>query len=298
MTTSGKQTQATNPPSTVLGRQLGDELRKYRERAGLTTAQVAQALDCTKGKVSRIENGRVPLRSPDLAAMLRLYGMGEDEATLTRLNALARSANKRRREGWWNEHGNVLADTYREFISLEATATRVCTFQCQTVPALLQTPDYARALAVANRSWSKPEEIEQFVTVRVARQQRLTADEPLHVWAVLAEGVLHQQVGGPTTLSEQLRHLEVMAERPNVTIQVIPFRAGAHASMAGPYVILEFPEAGASDVILLDNPSGCVWLEQAHQIAEYRGLWDDARTRALSPVESVAKIRSLTATKE
>ncbi|WP_443066448.1 DUF5753 domain-containing protein [Streptomyces sp. NBC_01262] len=133
---------------------------------------------------------------------------------------------------------------------------------------------------------------------RLARQQRLLTDEPLRVWAVLAEGALHQEVGGPAVLCEQLRHLEGLTASPNVTIQVIPFRAGAHASMAGPYVILGFPELGASDVVLLDNPSGCMWLEQPPQIAEYQGLWDDVRTRALSPVESAAKITALKTSKE
>ncbi|MFF1869587.1 helix-turn-helix domain-containing protein [Kitasatospora herbaricolor] len=284
--------KAPNAPSTVLGRQLGDELRVMRERAGLTTAQVAMELDCTKGKISRIENGRSPVRTPDLVAMLRRYGE-DDSETVERLAELARAANKRRRAGWWNEYGSVLADTYRDFIALEAVASSVRTFQSQIVPALLQTPDYARALSVASRRWSLPEEIEQFVSVRLTRQQRLTEDDPLSVWAVLAEGALRQQVGGPAVMRDQLAHLAEMSARPNVTVQVVPFRVGAHASMVGPYVILGFPSASALDVVLLDNPSGSMWLERAPEVATYVDLWNDVRTKALSPVESLELINSI-----
>ncbi|MFE2721738.1 helix-turn-helix domain-containing protein [Kitasatospora sp. NPDC059327] len=281
-----------NAPSTVLGRQLGDELRAMRERAGMTTADVAAELDCTKGKISRIENGRSPLRAPDLTAMLRFYGQ-DDPATAERLAELARAANKRRRGGWWNEYGGVLADTYRDFIALEAVASSVRTYQSQIVPALLQTPDYARALSVASRRWSRPEEIEQFVSVRLLRQHRLTDEEPLSVWAVLAEGALRQQVGGPVVMRDQLAHLAEMSARPNVTVQVVPFRVGAHASMVGPYVILSFPSTSAMDVVLLDNPSGSMWLERPPEIATYSDLWDDVRTKALSPVESLELINSI-----
>ncbi|MFI8081464.1 helix-turn-helix domain-containing protein [Kitasatospora sp. NPDC086009] len=284
--------KAPNAPSTVLGRQLGDELRTMRERAGLTTADVAAELDCTKGKISRIENGRSPVRAPDLAAMLRLYGTG-DAATTERLTELARTANKRRRSGWWNEYGDVLADTYRDFIALEAVASSVRTFQSQTIPALLQTRDYARALSVASRRWKQPEEIEQFVSVRLTRQNRLTEDEPLSVWAVLAEGALRQQVGGPSVMRDQLAQLATAAAMPNVTVQVVPFRVGAHASMAGPYVILGFPSASALDVVLVDNPSGSMWLERAPEVEVYVDLWDDVRTKALSPVESLELINSI-----
>lgn len=282
----------SNPPSTVLGRQLGEELRAFRERRDLSTAEVACHLDCTKGKISRIENGRSPLRAPDLLAMLRLYGV-DDESTIDRLVALARSANQRRRTGWWNEFENVLASTYRDFIALEAVASHVRTFQSQTIPALLQTPDYTRALAVANRRWTRPEEIEQFVSVRLTRKRRLSDDEPLSLWAVLAEGAIRQEVGGPSVMRRQLDHLAEMAEHPNVTVQVVPFRAGAHASMAGPYVILGFPEASALDVVLLDNPTGSMWLEKPDEVEFYKTLWDDARTHALSPVQSLSLVTSL-----
>jgi transcriptional regulator with XRE-family HTH domain len=285
--------RVASAPSTVLGRQLGEELRGMRERVGLSTSAVAEALDCTKGKISRIENGRSPVRMPDLTAMLRLYGVDE-QAVHERLAELARTANKRRRgSGWWSEYGNVLADTYRDFIALETVASSVRTFQSQMIPALLQTPDYARALTAAGRRWKQPDEIEQFVTVRLMRQQRLTADPPLSLSVVLAEGALRQQVGGPAVMREQLAHLVDAAAMPNVSVRVVPFSIGAHASMAGPYVILGFPSEAAMDVVLLDNPSGSMWLEGATEVETYLELWNDVCTKALSAAESLELINSI-----
>ncbi|MEU9287113.1 helix-turn-helix transcriptional regulator [Streptomyces sp. NPDC048275] len=280
----------TPNPSTVLGRQLGDELRRLREEAGLTTVQAADALDCTKGKISRIENGRVAVRLPDLMAMLQAYQVLDAELR-ERLTVLARKANRRRRQGWWNQYSSVLADTYRDYIALEAMAESIRTFQAQLVPGLLQIPEYIRAVTVASRQWDSGDEIEKFVQVRLARQQRLTGDSPLRLWAVLSEAVLLQQVGGPQVMKAQLQHLLDASERPNVTVQVLPFSRGAHASMFGPYVVLGFPEEGALDVVLADNPTGSTWLEREAEVARYRDLFDAARTSALSPVESRALIQ-------
>ncbi|MER6009357.1 helix-turn-helix domain-containing protein [Streptomyces bluensis] len=280
----------TSSPSTVLGRQLGDELRRLRETAGLTTTQAAAALDCTKGKISRIENGRVAVRLPDLTAMLHAYGATDTEPR-ERLTALARKANRRRRQGWWNEYGSVLADTYRDYIALEAMAGTIRTFQAQLIPGLLQTPEYIRAVTVASRQWQSADEIEKFVQVRLARQERLTGDSPLRLWAVLSEAVLLQQVGGPEVTKAQLEQLLAVSELPNVTVQVLPFSRGAHASMFGPYVVLSFPEEAALDVVLADNPTGSTWLEREAEVSRYQELFDAARTTALSPVESRTLIR-------
>ena len=122
-----------------------------------------------------------------------------------------------------------------------------------TVPAPRVLP-----VTVASRQWQTADEIEQFVHVRLTRQERLVSDSPLRLWAVLSEAVLLQQVGGPEVMRAQVKHLLDAAERPNVTIQVLPFSRGAHASMFGPYVVLGFPEEAALDVVLADNPTGSI----------------------------------------
>ncbi|GHA82883.1 MULTISPECIES: helix-turn-helix domain-containing protein [Streptomyces] len=279
-------------PSTVLGRQLGDELRRFREQAGLSTAEAADVLDCTKGKISRIENGHVPVRTPDLIALMHAYEVADPDAR-ERLASLARTANRRRREGWWHQYGSVLADTYRDYIEMETICDSIRTYQVQLVPGLLQTPEYGRAVTVASRAWQTPEEIEQFVQVRLARQERLTGADPLELWAVLAEGVLHQQVGGRSVMRAQLDHLASLAERPNVTVQVLPFSRGAHPGMFGPYLLLSFPRVSALDLVLTETPTGNIWMERESEVSRYRDLFDDARTSALPPTDSLSLIRRI-----
>ncbi|MDJ0379345.1 helix-turn-helix transcriptional regulator [Streptomyces sp. G-G2] len=279
-------------PSTVLGRQLGDELRRLREAAGLTTAAAAKALDCTGGKISRIENGHVPVRTPDLVALMDAYGVSAPE-TRERLGALARRANRRRREGWWHQYGSVLADAYRDYIEMEDICDSIRTFQAQLVPGLLQTAEYGRAVTVASRAWHSAEEVDQFVQVRLARQERLAGERKVELWAILAEGVLRQQVGGPTVMRDQLEHLADMAEQPNITVQVLPFSRGAHSGMFGPYLLMSFPRIAAQSLVLTETPTGNIWMEQESEVARYRELFDDARTSALPPTESLGLIRHI-----
>lgn len=277
-------------PSTVLGRQLGDALRRFRENAGLTTAEAAEVLDCTKGKISRIENGHVPVRMPDLTALTEAYGV-RDTATRERLATLARRANRRRREGWWHQYGSLLGDAYRDQIEMESICDSIRTYQVQLIPGLLQTPEYGRAVTVASRAWKTAEEIDRFIEVRLARQERLTGNEPLEFWAVLAEGALRQRVGGPAVMRAQMEHLAAMAERSNVTVQVLPFSRGAHSGMFGPYLLMSFPQMASLDLVLTETPAGNIWLERESDVACYRTLFDDARTAALPPAESLALIQ-------
>ncbi|BCL31391.1 transcriptional regulator [Streptomyces aurantiacus] len=255
-------------------------------------AEAAEALDCTKGKISRLENGHVPVRAPDLAALMHAYRVHDPE-TRDRLSAIALRANRRRREGWWHQYGSVLGDSYRDQIELEAICDSVRTYEVQLIPGLFQTAEYGRAVTVASRAWQTAEEIDQFVQVRLARQQRLTGDEPMELWAVLAEGVLRQHVGGPSVMHAQLEQLAAMAERPNITVQVLPFSRGAHSGMFGPYLLLSFPQVTSLDLVLTETPTGNIWMEREAEVAYYRGLFDDARTTALPPTESLALIRRI-----
>lgn len=282
----------TVKPSTVLGRQLGDELKRFRDAAGVSMSEAAALLDCTKGKISRLENGHVPVRIPDLNALMEAYRI-DDRETRDRLTALARRANRRRREGWWHQYGSVLGDAYRDQIELEAICDRVRTYEAQLIPGLLQTAEYGRAITVASRAWKRPEEIEQFVQVRLARQERLTGDAPLELWAVVAEGALRQHVGGSAVMATQLEHMAAMAELPNITVQVLPFECGAHSGMFGPYLVLSFPQVTALDLVLTETPTGNLWIEREQEVAYYRELFDDARTSALPPTDSLTLIRRI-----
>lgn len=256
----------------------------------MSTADAAEVLDCTKGKISRLENGHVPVRAPDLMALMQAYGV-EDQEARERLKALSLRANRRRHEGWWRQYESFLGDAYRDQIEMEDICESIRAYQVQLVPGLLQTPEYGRAVTVASRAWQTPEEIDKFIEVRLARQERLAGESPLDFWAVLAEGVLHQQVGGSAVMRAQLEHLTAMAERPNVTLQVLPFSRGAHSGMFGPYLLLSFPQVASLDLVLTETPTGNIWMEREPEVACYRSLFDDARTAALPPTESLALIQ-------
>lgn len=176
---------------------------------------------------------------------------------------------------------------------MEAICESIRTYQVQLVPGLLQTAEYGRAVTVASRAWRTPEEIDQFVRVRLTRQERLTGEAPLTYWAVLAEGVLRQQVGGPEVMGAQLRHLVTMARQPNVTLQVLPFSRGAHASMYDPYLLLTFPQMASLDLVLTETPAGNIWMERESEVACYQALFDGARMAALPPTESLTLIQQV-----
>ncbi|MGP3922342.1 helix-turn-helix domain-containing protein [Streptomyces sp. 8N616] len=283
---------AAGRTSTVLGRKLGGELLKLRDASGLTQPQAADALTATQTKIVKIERGVSPVRDPDLHALCDLYAVERESPVRARLLALAKADRDRRRaSGWWQEY-TELGDLV-EYIQLEDGASTIRTYQNQLVPGLLQTPQYARAVAVADDVWQDPDEVDQFVHVRIARQARLTDDDPLELWAVLSEAVLRQQVGGAEAMKGQLERLLDVSGMPNVKLQVLPFSAGAHASMSGPFVIVGFEEPAAVDVIYLETPGSRLWLEREEDANRHRGLFDNVRRSALSAEDSRALIQGL-----
>lgn len=180
-----------------------------------------------------------------------------------------------------------------EYVALEDIATGIRTWQLSMVPGLLQTPDYARALAVGNGNWTEPHEIEPFVEFRMARQSRLAGAAPLHLWAVLHESALRQLVGGPDVMRDQLTHVLAMADRPNVHVQVLPLIAGAHPGMTSAFTVVSFAEPGALDVVHVDTSSSSLWLESDTD-ADYHGrLFDRISRLSLAERNSVRLIEAV-----
>lgn len=157
---------------------------------------------------------------------------------------------------------------------------------------LLQTPAYARALADADPAFA-PSDVERWVQLRITRQEVLTRAEPVTLHAVLDEAALRRAVGGPSVMREQLAHLLAAAARPNITLQVAPFATGAHSALAGPFVILSFPEGTDTDVIYVENQTGGLYLEKDHEVARYHQTFDRLQTAAASPEESLDLIRAV-----
>lgn len=267
---------------TLRKRRLVSELRRLREAADLTIEDVAGRLECSASKISRIETGRVGVTPRDVRDMLAAYGA--DRSTLDELVQLARDA---RRRAWWDEFGDVAPGRY---VGFEADAEEVRTYQGLMVPGLLQSEDYTRALIRAVLPDAAPAEVDRRVELRKARQALLAEDDPLRLHAVVDEAALRRLVGGPQVMAEQLRRLNEVGERPNITLQVASFEAGGHAAMDGPFVILSFPEQSDPAVVYIESPKGDVYWEQPSDVARYSDMFARLSAESLDPAASSALI--------
>lgn len=268
---------------TVRRRRLAAELRRLRERAQLTIEDVAEKLECSTSKISRIETEHVGVSPKDARELLKLYGVPDDQ-----LEALVQLSKEARKKGWWHAYNEVFTGA---FVGLEAEASSLRAYQALLVPGLMQTQDYMRAVIRAARPDATAAQVDKRVKARLARQQLITEPDPPSYWAVIDEAVLCRSVGGGEVMRAQL---EWLAERattlPHVTIQVLPFAAGAHAGMEGPFLILGFPEQADPDVVYVDNTTAGIYLEEPAEILRYTLMFDHLRAAAMSPDESVRRI--------
>jgi transcriptional regulator with XRE-family HTH domain len=271
---------------TVRRRRLGAELRRYRETAGLTIDHVADRLDCSASKISRLETGQTGSSPRDVRDMLTLYQVGEPE-----LEDLMEVARETRQRGWWQPYGSVLTGAY---IGFEAAAQTIRSYEAQCIPGLLQTEEYARSLInAASYQHVAPDETDNRVRVRLARQELLTQDEPVDFWCVLDEAALRRLVGGREVMQRQLNHLICTVARPNVTVQVLRLDVGAHPGMEGSFVLLAFPDEADTDTVYVTMATGGVFQEKVDELSRYSMIFDRLRDLALPPDESTELMAQL-----
>jgi hypothetical protein len=280
-TTPGPGEEMTGP--TVPRRQLGRHLRAARNQAKLTTKLAAQALEWSEPKLWRIETGQTTLRSLDVEAMCRVYG-----ATADLTQGLMVLARESKTAGWWHPHGADIPDWLDLYLGLEEAATRLQRYEPDLVPGLLQTEAYARAVLQAEHPGLGEPELARRVQARAARQAlliRVTA--PLTVEVLLSEAVLNRPAGGPQVMAGQLTALADAALMPNVSIRVVPLRAGLHRGvLSGPFAILRFPLNGDGQeteppVVYVPGFTGALYLEQPAQIRRYHDVYTDIAAAAL-----------------
>ncbi|MFI9248975.1 helix-turn-helix domain-containing protein [Streptomyces sp. NPDC053069] len=276
----------------VRRRKLGAELRTLRTGAGLTSGEAARLVGWHQSKVSRIETGASGVKPADVRLLLDAYGV-EDGQLRELLLMLAGSEGTGDRHGWWHAYRGVLPPTYRDFISLESQARAMRTLETTVVPGLLQTPEYARAVTRAAVKGLDDERLDALVEVRLARQDVLRADPPLKLCAVLDEAVLRRQVGGPEVMNRQLARLMEAARLPQVRLQVLPFGAGAHVGLTGPFVIFSFPSTSDLDVVVLDQLTSSLYLERKEDLMAYSEAFDTLRMHALSPEDTLEYIAGI-----
>ncbi|MEU1592138.1 helix-turn-helix transcriptional regulator [Streptomyces sp. NPDC005708] len=276
----------------VRRRKLGAELRDLRARTRLTSGEAAALVGWHQSKVSRIETGASGVKPADVGRLLDAYGVEEPELRELLL-MLAGSEDGGGRQNWWNAYRGVLPPTYRDFISLESQASGIRTLETSVVPGLLQTPEYARAVTWAAVGGLEDDKLDALVEVRLARQDVLRADPPLSLWAVLDEAVLHREVGGPKVMARQLQRLLDAARLPQVRLQVLPFAAGAHIGVTGPFVIFSFPSRSDLDVVVLDHLTSSLYLERKEDLQAYSEAFNSLRIHALSPEDTLDYIAAL-----
>jgi hypothetical protein len=267
---------------TVLRMVLGTQLRRLREAAGISREAAGHTIRASEAKIGRLELGRVGFKARDVADLLTLYSVSDEEEREAFL-ALARRANV---PGWWHQYGDLLPGWFETYLGLEQASAAIRSYEVQFVPGLLQTEDCARAaIRIKDVPGSKCE-VERRVALRMARQKFLTQPEAPHLWMVLDEAALRRPLGSREVMQAQVRHLIEMAELPNITLQVLPFAAGGHAAAGGQFTILRFAGLDLPDIVYVEQLTTALYLDKKNDTNSYLLVMDNLCIQALSPADT------------
>lgn len=273
----------TVPPRTTptaRQRRLGAELRKLREHSGQSTVEAARRLSVTPSRVSAIEGGRYGVSGERVRTFAHNYGCTDEEL----IDALAAMTTGRHRI-WWDEYRDVLPADMLDLAELEYHAASICTTQVSHLPGLLQTVDYARCIFRQHIPELPPPLLEYRTSHRIKRQQIFLGDSPKPFQAIIHEAALQMRFGGRQVTESQLLYLAEMSERPNITVQVVPFAAGDFPGSGQTVVYAEGP-LPQLDTVQLDTEHGAELLFADAQLANYRTSIGRFKAIALAPAAS------------
>jgi hypothetical protein len=262
---------------------VGAKLRRLRTDMGLTREEAAEAIRASEWKIHRLENGQVGFKQRDIVDLLRRYRV-TDPAEIGELLAMAREANN---PGWWQRYTDVLPQWFRAYVDLESAAALIRTYEGQFVPGLLQTDDYMRAVIRGAHLDDSAEEVGRRVRLRMARQTLLTRELPPRLWAVVDEAALRRPVGGREVMRGQVERLLEAAKLPNVTLQVLPFGAGAHPAMLGAFSILRFADQEFPDVVYLEHLTSALYLDKRDEVERYLDVMELLCVDSETPAKTV-----------
>ena len=282
---SRKPSEVVQPSPTLRKRELASRLRELRKQSGLTVEEVAHHLLCSIPKVSRIETGT---RSPtlrDVRDLCLLYKVSEAEQE--RLMTVARESKQ---QGWWNKFDDLDIES---LIGLEIEAKRISSHQSAIVPWAFQTEEYARAIIKGVLPGIEDRILNERVTARMTRQELLRAPNPPQLWSLIDESAFHRAIGSKRVMSQQLAKVLDVAATPNVTMQVVPFEAGAHPGLNDTFTLLEFDRTVLTPVVFVENLAGNLYLEREAEIERYREALEHLRASALSPVNSAKWVNEI-----
>jgi transcriptional regulator with XRE-family HTH domain len=272
---------AVAPSPTVRQRELGARLRELRNALGMTIEDVAESLLRSPTMISRAETGMRRASLRDVRDLCRLYGVSSSESA--ELMELARMA---REQGWWTKY----SDLNLEYIGLEQEAKAITCFAMYCLPGLLQTESYARAVIKSIAPEMDSHIVDQRVEARLRRQEVLEHDDPPHYRVLLDESVLLRRVGSAAIMADQLDKVLKLEREAKATVQVITFNVGTYAAQDSNFVLLEFCEP-VSPVVFVEGLMHHQYLERSSDLDRYRDALEHLRDAALSPRDSVERIR-------
>ncbi|MEU3991403.1 helix-turn-helix transcriptional regulator [Streptomyces platensis] len=267
-------------------RRLGGALRRYREAAKLDQQHAADHIVGSKAKISRIESGQVTARPGDVRLLLELYGV-EDPEVYRQLEQLARDSNKR---GWWVNYPWALEPKYADYVTLESDATYIRTWQPLYMPGLLQTDGYIQALLEAGVKAPTTEAVERATAGRRERRKSIEEGGARYA-AVVWEPVLTAPMPSVDVHRDQLHHLLTVAQRRNVTLQVLPLSEWQAAHRASHFVMFSFGAEPAPEAVAFDSTTSTVFVEDLEDMAKHAEIFEELRSAALTPTQTLSFLR-------
>jgi hypothetical protein len=264
---------------TVLRILLGAQLRRMRERVGISREDAGYHIRASGSKISRMELGRVSFKERDVTDLLTYYGVtdGEERDSLVQLT---REANA---TPWWQKYQDAAPDWFGLYVGLEEAAQLIRIYEVQFVPGLLQTEEYARAVVTQGAPGLEPDEVDRRVALRLGRQKLLNRDNAPRLWAIVDEAALRRPMGGRDVLATQIERLMDLVNEPNITLQVMPFKYGGHAAEGGAFTIMRFPEADLPDMVYMEYLTGALYIEKPEEVERYAAVMERLSVAGTSP---------------
>jgi transcriptional regulator with XRE-family HTH domain len=270
--------QAVRP--TVRSRRLGARLGTYRQQSGLSGTELAARIGIHQATWSKIESGKAKVSPNVLARTVDVLHIPAEVAA--QLEALRRKADE---PGWWQDYGDILSEAVQMLIELEADASWIRTYEGEVIPGLLQIRDYAERIITAASPHVRVADMDRYLELRMRRQKRLS--EGVRLTAIVGEAAIRQQIGGPAILREQLRHITRVVRQYDVTVQIVPFTADAHAALGDAFAIIQWPEETDPQAVYVDGMTSWTVHERGGVIRSYLHAIGSVQSQALPPRESL-----------
>lgn len=258
---------------------LGVCLRRLRETAGIAREAAGNAIRASDSKISRMELGRTSFKERDIADLLTLYGVTDDEER----RSLLRQARESNTRAWWHRYGDMIPAWTHAYLDLEEAASSVRTYEPCQIPDVLQTEEYARTiLSVGNGARVPQEEIEDRITVRLLRRRLFARSAGRELTAVMDEAALRRFVGGAGLIRRQVEHLAALSESA-VDLRILPLGRTAISTVGQPFTVLRFEERDLPDVVFIELLATALYLDKPADAGAYERAWGRLVAEALPP---------------